>query len=451
MAERFPTVRTLEDYVHAAIKAEPAERQTQLLEARDLAVDCFSTRAFLRLLIKHDLGGDALRRETADRVLTMATAERDISGIRDAAEFALNQLNDDAAAFRILEDSIRLFATPTDEFGLAKYGLGEAEPSPGYVFVLLAHDFARLPDGRDGVLQALTVGRDLYLAGGNPADLEDIANGWIELIDHDEGGALLAQATARQAASEPQPPVASQHFPKPHPPGEPFPPVRSTFGPEPSASALLDLIRSNISHLGLEAIAGADYGMDYPDHLAALTAIRDTGLVSTPTAWVPREVLALYRWHCGGDTDHLARALCCAVLTLDASLLYPTAFMVTTAPYLVESCLVLGREYVSAGRQLLAWRFCATSAADSDGQVDRQASLLAALLLDVLSGPRLPDWSGAGVEFTSLNDALSGELVGKPTSATVWRHLLALALPKIPDDRPEYRAVASAFAAIERG
>lgn len=446
MTDRFPTLRTLADYVRAAVEAEPQDREAQLLEAENLAVNCFSAREFLRLLITHDLGDDVLRRRIADRVLAMALAERDINGIRDAAEFQQDQLSNEAAAFSILSDALSLFATPIDEFGLAKYGLGEAEPASGYVFVLLAEAFALLRTGRDGVLRALTVGRDWYTTGGRPEDLEDIANGWIELIDRDEGRALLAQATARQAAADPTPAASSQCFPQPHPPGAPFPSVRTTFGPQPSPSALLDLIRSNITQPSLETIAAADYGMEFPDHLAALTAITDTGLVSTPTAWVPGEVLALYRWHSGGSTDHLARAFCCAVLTLDASLLYPAAFMVTTAPYLVESCLVLGQEYIAAGQQLLAWRFGSTSEADSDGPVDRQACVVAALLLDVLSGPQLPECSLAELDFTALND----ELARKPTSASVWRHLLALAVTKIPTDRSEYQIVASALAAVEQ-
>ena len=449
MADPFPTVKTLEDYVRAAVAADPADRQVQLLHAEHLAVDCFSTRAFLRLLITHDLGDDALRRRIAEQVATMATAERDISGIRDSADFQRNQRSNETAAYAILDDAITLFATPTDEFGLAKYGLGEPEPAPGYVFVLVAHDFAQLSNGRDGVVRALTVGRDVHRE--NPDDLEDIANGWIELIDHDEGIALLTQAAdARRTSSEPITPIPDpQHFRKPGPPGQPFPLVRSTFGPQPSASALLDLIRSNIPHSSLETIAKADYGMDFGDHLAALTAIKDTGLVSTPTAWVPEEVLSLYRWHSGGDTDHLARALCCTVLTLDASLRYPTTFMVTTAPYLVESCLVLGGDYVPACQKLLAWRYCAVPESDSDADTDRQSSVLAALLLEVLSGAPLPDWPRAEFDFTPRNVELAGR-IGTPTSAKVWHHLLTLALATIPDDRPEHSAVAAALTAVEQ-
>ncbi len=447
MTDQFPTVKTLEDYIRAAVVASPADRPAQLREAEKLAVDCFSMRALLRELIKNDLGDDALRRRIADQVLTMATAEQDISGIRDAADFERTQMGNEAAAFTILDESIDLFSTPFDRHGLVKYGLGELEPAPGYVFVLLAQDFAKLPNGRGGVVRALTVGRDAHIE--NADDLEDIANGWIEHIDADEGNALLAHAQELQAAEEPLPAPDPPSFPDPHPPGEPFPAVRPTFGPEPSPSALLDLIRSHITQTSLETIAEADYGMDFRSHLAALTAIKDTGLVSTPTHWVPEVVLSLYRWHTGGETDHLARALCCTVLSLDASLLYPTAFMVTTAPYLVESCLVLGGEYVAAARQLLAWRYCVVPERDSDSEVDRQSSVLAALLLDVLSGAALPDWPAADLDLARLDHELSGATGMPPTSTKVWRHLLALALPTIPDDRLEHLVVASALAAVE--
>ena len=87
-SDQFPTVKTLEDFARAAADAAPAHRRALLREAQKLVVDCFSARRFLRLLITHHLGDDALRRRSADRVLTMATAECDINGVRDAAEFA---------------------------------------------------------------------------------------------------------------------------------------------------------------------------------------------------------------------------------------------------------------------------------------------------------------------------------------------------------------------------
>lgn len=405
-------------------------------------------RALLRELIRHDLGDDGLRRRIADQVLAMATAERDVSGIRDAAEFARGHLRDETAAFAILNDAIDLFAMPVDEYGLAEFGVGGPRPAHGYVFVLLAQDLSKLSNGQPGVLRALTVGRDANLDSDDPGDLEDIANGWIEYIDPEEGRALLAQAEAVRAAAGPEPPPDPPDFPAAHPPGEPFPPLRPTFGPDPSASTLLELIRANISPASVETVAEADYGLDFRDHLAALAAIIETGLVSTPTPWVPGEVLALYRWHTGGHTDHLARALCCAVLTLDASLLYPTAFMETTAPYLVESCLVLGGKYVDAAQQLLAWRYCGTDEADRDGPVDRQASMLAALLLTVLSGAEPPDWTGPQRDFTGLQQELAGHAASGQAAVAMWRHLLTLALPMTAAGTTAHVVVAGVLSAI---
>lgn len=450
MTEPFPTVKTVEDHVRAAVAAGPDDRPGHLRAAEALAVDCFSMRAFLRALLAGGVGDDALRRRIADQVLALATAERDVSGIRDAADFAREQLNDETAAFAILNDAIDLFATPVDEYGLAEFGLGGPRPAHGYVFVLLAQDFSKLPDGQPGIVRALTVGRDANLDSADPDDLEDIAKGWIEYIDPDTGDALLAQAAAGRAAAEPEPELDPPSFPEPHPPGQPFPLARPTFGPAPSASALLDLIRSDISAASLDTVARADYGMDFRDHLAALTAIIETGLVSTPTAWVPGEVLALYRWHSGGETDHVARALCCAVLTLDASLLYPTAFMETTAPYLVESCLALGGPYVDAAQRLLAWRYCAVPEHDSDGTVDREASVLAALLLAVLSGGELPDWAAGEYDLSRLNSKLSDEATIVQAAVRVWRHLLALTVQRIGADHPAHSVVASALAAVGR-
>lgn len=448
MADQFPTVMTLEDHIRAAVADDPANRQTHLREAEALAVDGFSMRALLRELIRNDLGDEALRRRIANQVLTMATAERDVSGIRDAAGFEYLQRGDAETAFSILDRAIDLFATPVDQHGLAEFGLGGPEPAPGYVFVLLAQEFAKLPEGSSGVRRALTVGRDAHAAGTDPDNLEDIANGWIEFLDEDEGAALRTQAQVRKASAEPVAVPDRPDFPAPHPPGQPFPLLRSTFGPEPSSSALLDLARSNISAAGLETIAKADYGLDFSDHLAAVTAIVDTGLVSTPTHWVPGEVLALYRWHTGGETDHLARAFCCTVLTLDASLMYPSAFSITTAPYLTESCLVLGGDYVPAAQQLLAWRYCAVPESDSDGLADRQASVLGALLLAVLSGSGVPDWAQDQLDLSPLNEALSGDRATGQASTLVWRHLLGLALPRVPDGAVSRRAIASALGAV---
>lgn len=433
MSDQFPTLRTLEDHVRAATRAEPAEREIHLRAAENLAVDCFSMRALLRELINSGLGDDAVLRRVANQVLTMATAERDISGIRDAADFARFQLSDDTAAAAILDDAVDLFATPGEQYGLAKYGLDEPEPAPGYVFVLLAQDLAKLPEGRDGVLRALTVGRDVHLNGADPDDLVDIAEGWIELIDESAGRALLAQAQAKAAAAEPISEPDPVEFPPPH---------------RPTASMLLDLIRSNITTASLELIAKADYGMDYRNHLAALTAIVDTGLISAPSPWVPREVMELYRWHTGEQTDHLARALCCTVLSLDASLQQPGTFMLTTGPYLVESAVVLGEDYVTAARELLAWRYCVVPEDDSDAVIDRQSSVLATLLLEVLSGTEIDNWSPVPAPLTELNAELAGERIGKPTSEAMWRHLLGLAVPRIPNRRPEYSVVTSALAAV---
>lgn len=450
MPEPFPTFKTVEDHVRAAVAAEPEDRAAHLRAAEALAVDCFHMRAFLRAMLDGEVGDGPMRRRIADQVLAMAIAERDISGIRDAADFAREQNGDDSAAFTILNDAIDLFATPVDEYGLAEFGLGGPRPAHGYVFVLLAQDLSKLTDGQPGVVRALTAGRDANLDSDDPDDLEDIANGWIEYIDPEAGAALLAQAQARRAAAQPEPKPDRPDFPEPHPPGQPFPTARPTFGPEPSASALLDLIRANISTASVETIARADYGMDLRAHLEALTAIVETGLVSTPTAWVPGEVLALYRWQTGGETDHLARALCCAVLTLDASLLYPTAFMDTTAPYLVESCLVLGGRYVGTALQLLAWRYCATAEADWDGPADRQASVLAALLLAVLSGTALPDWAAEEFDLSVLNTRLSDEAAMGQAAVRVWHHLLALAVQRIDADHPVHRFITAALTAIHR-
>lgn len=92
--------------------------------------------------------------------------------------------------------------------------------------------------------------------------------------------------------------------------------------PERDSRALLHCIRALATPDILKTIASADYGSDYSKHLQALTEIQSTGSFPPPLDWYPREVLELTRWGRGelSRDGHIARALSCAVLAIDAAL-----------------------------------------------------------------------------------------------------------------------------------
>jgi hypothetical protein len=92
--------------------------------------------------------------------------------------------------------------------------------------------------------------------------------------------------------------------------------VQALEGWESSASALFDDLRARATDETLEAIAAADYGMDFEKHLTALRDICGSGLVPRELAWEPHEVLALTRWSTGEHVDHVSRALACVLLCL---------------------------------------------------------------------------------------------------------------------------------------
>jgi hypothetical protein len=119
----------------------------------------------------------------------------------------------------------------------------------------------------------------------------------------------------------------------------------------------------------LEEISLADYGQDGAEHLHVLRDIRDWGRVPAPIAWVPREVLELFRWSepedpewrpgSPGSRGHLMRAFSCAVLLRAALEPENREFVYgenSTLAQLVSSALVLGPEVQVAAARFLAWR-----------------------------------------------------------------------------------------------
>ena len=131
---------------------------------------------------------------------------------------------------------------------------------------------------------------------------------------------------------------------------------------QPSADALLAVLRPRLDDAVLSKIAEADYGTGAKAHLRALRGIRDQGKIPSPLRWEPREVLSLIRWSKpAGTTDstsvapefHLGRAFACGVLLISRA--DPACEEQTAAP-LIASALALGPEVEEASLSLLASR-----------------------------------------------------------------------------------------------
>jgi hypothetical protein len=92
----------------------------------------------------------------------------------------------------------------------------------------------------------------------------------------------------------------------------------------PSETALLDWLKTGISRLMLEEIAGNDYGEEIPEHLAAIRQQLEPSPPLGLLPWNPREVLELEKWSepdrssCDapptGRHGHLKRLLACTIL-----------------------------------------------------------------------------------------------------------------------------------------
>jgi hypothetical protein len=127
-----------------------------------------------------------------------------------------------------------------------------------------------------------------------------------------------------------------------------------------SERALLDLLRARMNkRIDLGAIAAADYGYDFEKHYSLLERIFDTGDVpATLDQWHPLEVLQLVSYSCPDDPEwrpgsegergHLQRAFACAVLLRNPRDPLFDSDQNSTLAALLESCLFLGDEFVSA-------------------------------------------------------------------------------------------------------
>ena len=203
-----------------------------------------------------------------------------------------------------------------------------------------------------------------------------------------------------------------------------------------SASDLFDWLRSRAGPETLTRIANADYGMDAEKHLAALTDICGTGLVPKRLGWEPHEVLALTRWSTGETADHLARALCCTLLSLA-----PSDFdeLVTNGPILAESCLALGAEATHRAELFFAW-LAETEAGDAgDDGPEQPLALLLLLLLRTASTPNDPRLGALAerlVDHPAYDLGEVAEWIAESMRSDLWTDLLDRILVPVRANRP---------------
>lgn len=311
---------------------------------------------------------------------------------------AWDHLGERAEVERVLDTALAVATTLADAVHVARAWGSHASlarlavpPTPDVVADLVGRVAAALERG-----EALATGTDDWLQLAETAF--DLQVGPAPIRRALDFAAALGETPARVAAGYKQwlgdDAMAARLGPRGIRPDALRPRLRTASRPATS-EPLFDELRTRVTPAQLGTIAGADYGMDYAKHLAALEDICSTGLVPDPLAWAPHEVCALTRWDEGERTDHLARALCATLICLS------DGELATNGPIVTESCRVVGLDAVA----FFAW--CFETAEDDD-------ELAVATLLLVLAGVPAP------IDLDALERALSGSL-----RVALWRELLA--------------------------
>lgn len=185
------------------------------------------------------------------------------------------------------------------------------------------------------------------------------------------------------------------------------------------ASRLFDELRARASEALLTSIAGADYGSDLAQHFAALDEICTSGLLPRRLRWHPGEVLALTRWSEGEQTDHLQRALACALLCIVPDANGDDALL-TSGVILLDSCLALGEPLRSACVELFVWR-----AETSEDELD----VLALLLILIGQAAIAPEDARLPALAETIGTPWRAEVRGSMRES-LWHQLLARWLPR---------------------
>lgn len=192
----------------------------------------------------------------------------------------------------------------------------------------------------------------------------------------------------------------------------------------PHSDILLGALRPWVDDSMLRSIAEADYGLNADSHWAALLRIRNHGEVPVPIKWDPQEVLELTRWsepEIGNSRENLIRAFSCAALLRAGG--EPANYWYSgsendTLVQLVESTLVLKRDFTGPSVRFFAWR-----ALRPDGLYGQTAPFLAAILL--VSATRRPSATDQRLLLQLANWILMEELrlreIGEELSGALLR------------------------------
>ncbi len=128
---------------------------------------------------------------------------------------------------------------------------------------------------------------------------------------------------------------------------------------------LIDRLKPLMTPKIIKVISMSDYGMDAPEHRAAIQRIIDEDRIPRPFQWEPGEVLALTRWwtpesHKEHENRalsireaHIARAFSCFCLL--AAKEYAAEEAYNSIPGLVESCYATNKELLTEISPMLQW------------------------------------------------------------------------------------------------
>ncbi|MEK6702872.1 MAG: hypothetical protein AABZ53_11450 [Planctomycetota bacterium] len=183
---------------------------------------------------------------------------------------------------------------------------------------------------------------------------------------------------------------------------------------------VLTYLRGVMTDEDIEVIAASDYGYRIDENVAALRAIRQSGLVPCPLPWEPKEVCELTRWKqpdvfspdqvSGATKQDVARArqraFACAVLLWEAGDEARVNSMGenSTVAALIGSALVLEREAVSFTRGALAALLVRGTLEESE------VGLVAlGVVICTLADSREAARNGTGERLRLLSDALIAE------------------------------------------
>ncbi len=228
-------------------------------------------------------------------------------------------------------------------------------------------------------------------------------------------------------------------------------------GWEPDPSALLTLLRPQVTQAMLKHIAGADYGSDYAKHLAALVECQESGLVPVPLPWCPLEVLSLSQWRQGEGVDHVERAFATTMLLVPCVGADAGDGREQTLAIALDSCLALGRAHVAAFVGLAVAIALAVDPADELALFAWLGVLLGAAHLDPVDA-RLP---ALARDLESMESGFAAEGYSRPDHGWLlgttffdlrhglWRRLAARTLGPAVAAQPDADALALVAALLE--